>query len=326
MTAATTSAYQPTSVAALTSSTADLVGQIDAATARPTAPTTPDAGEKMVLMPAGLFGDLLGGFAGAIGGGIGGLFGNRSAGESVGHVVAPVLKMLPWSVVPAGVAPQSATPGQPTGPTEDLVFVPAGLFGSLLGGLADVICSNGGITGRRDISEQIGKAAAPFLKMLPFSVVPAAVTPQDATPGQAPTGPAQDMVFVPAGFLGDILGGLAGIVGKGVGGLVGDAGLGQQIGDAASPFLKMLPWSVIPAGVTPQSAVPGQPSVQGPDQDLVLVPAGIFGSILGGLGGSLAGGWVGDLLGDRDLGETIGKVVGGVAGGFVPFTVVPPSA
>ena len=334
MTAATTSTVAPTSVAGLTSMS-DLVSRVDATTPAATAATTTGAPrvarDDLVLVPASMVGDLLAGIGGSVGSKVGGWLGEK-AGQALGDLVSTTVKSIkitPWSVVPAGVSPQNAAPGQtPTeGPDEDLVFVPAGFFGNALASLSGVIGGGiGAIAGNRKLGTQIGRAAAPFARMLPWSVVPAAVAPQDATPGQVPTGPTQDMVFVPAGILGDLFSGAAGLIGKGIGAIAGDAAVGEQIGNAASPFLKMLPWSVVPAGVTPQSVVPGQTPVEGPDEDLILVPAGLIGGILGGLGGSLAGGYIGDLFGGKELGETIGKTLGGVAGGFLPFVVVPASA
>lgn len=313
----TMTAVAPASVAALTNSTTEeLLDQVAPSSSR----------NDLILMPAGFFGNVIGGFAKAIGGGIGALAGNEKLGQQIGGAASPFIKMLPWSVVPAGVGPQSVGPdGQVGGPAEDLIFVPAGMVGDLLSGFAGAIgYGAGGLLGNKELGEKVGEAAAPFLKMLPWSVIPAEVSPQGATPdGVAAAGPGQDMIFVPAGIFGSILSGFAGVIGQGVGALAGNPTLGRQVGETASPFLKMLPWSVVPAGITPQSVVPGDKPVEGPDEDLMLVPAGIFGSILGGLGGKLAGGAIGGFFGNKKLGEQIGAAVGGVGGGFFPFAVVP---
>lgn len=316
-----TTGFAPATVGALTAD--QLAGQLSGVS-----PQSAGASEDLVLLPAGFVGDILGGFAGAIGGGIGKLAGNEKIGKDIGDAASPFLKMLPWSVVPANVVPQGAGPGTPPqGPSEDLLFVPAGVVGNLLSGLSGVIGSGvGGIFGKKELGAQIGKTVAPIFKFLPWSVIPAEeiVSAQSAAPNGATTPAAtEDLMFVPAGIFGNIASGFAGLIGQGVGALAGNQKLGKQIGDAASPFLKMLPWSVVPAGVTPQSVVPGEVPVQGPDEDLMLVPAGIFGSLLGGFGGSLAGGAIGKWLGNEKLGKQIGSTVGGIGGGFLPFTMVP---
>ncbi len=54
------------------------------------------------------------------------------------------------------------------------------------------------------------------------------------------------MVVVPAGFLGNLLSSVAGKAGGIVGGWAGNRRAGEQIGGAAAPFLKMIPWSAGP--------------------------------------------------------------------------------
>ena len=130
------------------------------------------------------------------------------------------------------------------------------------------------------------------------------------------------LVLVPASFFGDLLGGLSGTIGEVTGGLLGNASLGRQVGDAASPFVKLLPFQVIPPTLAPQSA--GPEAAQGTDETLVVVPAGFLGGIIGGLGGNLLGGAIGGLFGSSDTGGSIGSTVGGVIGGLLPFQVVPP--
>jgi isocitrate/isopropylmalate dehydrogenase len=66
--------------------------------------TTTDAQEQMIVVPAGLFGNLLSGLAGTVGGVVGGLFGSAKTGKDVGDLASPLLKLLPFHTI----APQSA--------------------------------------------------------------------------------------------------------------------------------------------------------------------------------------------------------------------------
>ena len=132
----------------------------------------------------------------------------------------------------------------------------------------------------------------------------------------------QPMVLAPAGFIGDLLSGLTGALGEVTGGLLGNAQLGREIGDAAAPVAKLLPFQVVPPSLAPAAAGPGQDAANA--EALVVVPAGFIGGILGGLGGNLIGGAIGDWLGDKDTGGTVGSSIGGVLGGLLPFQVVPP--
>jgi hypothetical protein len=67
--------------------------------------------------------------------------------------------------------PQSADPPG-TGTQEQMMLVPAGLFGSLLSGLAGTI---GGVVGsafgQGQVGRAIGDAAAPLAKLIPFQAV-----------------------------------------------------------------------------------------------------------------------------------------------------------
>ncbi|MDQ3610079.1 MAG: hypothetical protein M4D85_00490 [Actinomycetota bacterium] len=133
------------------------------------------------------------------------------------------------------------------------------------------------------------------------------------------------LVVVPAGFIADIVGGLSGTIGEITGGYFGNARLGRQIGDAASPLIKLLPFQVIPSALETQSTGPDGGGAQGPDEAMIIVPAGFLGGLLGGIGGQLLGGTVGGWLGNKEAGSTVGSTLGGVLGGLLPFQVVPPS-
>lgn len=253
--------------------------------------------ENLVMVPAGLFGNLLSGIAETVGGAIGG-----STGRTIGKAASPLLGLIPWSVVPSAVEPQSAAPGAAAAPSEDVIVLPAGFFGDLLSAGADLL---GSVTG--GTVEKVTSTASPFLKLLPWSTVPAGFTPQSAAPGTAPT--TEDMIMVPAGFFGNLLSGAAGLIGKAVGGSTGEA-----VGQAAAPLIKLFPWSAIPAGVAPQSAGPGTESVPAASEDLVVVPAGFFKSLVGGIAQKLS-----------SRGGTVGTVgtVAGVVNSLLPWSTVP---
>jgi hypothetical protein len=140
--------------------------------------------------------------------------------------------------------------------------------------------------------------------------------------------PGEDqMALVPAGLVADLLGGLSGTIGEITGGFFGNRQLGKQIGDAASPLIKLLPFQMIPPAVAPMSGggPAGTAAPEGPDEALIVVPAGFVGGLLGGIGGKLLGGVVGGWLGNESTGQTAGGVIGGVLGGLLPFQVVPPA-
>lgn len=144
----------------------------------------------------------------------------------------------------------------------------------------------------------------------------------------APSGrPGRDepMMLVPAGFVADMISGLSGTIGEVTGGIFGNRKLGRDIGEAASPLIKLLPFQVVPPVLAPQSAGPEGAGAEPGSEALVVVPAGFLGGVLGGLGGQLLGGVVGDWLGDKKTGETAGSAIGGVLGGLLPFQVVPPT-
>jgi outer membrane lipoprotein SlyB len=119
---------------------------------------------------------------------------------------------------------------------EQLIAVPAGLFGGFLASLAGKAI--GGAIGG-DTGEAIGGTAGGILgSILPFSVIPS------GAPVSAPKAGGEDLVAVPAGFFGNLL--------KSIGGTVGDAlggDTGRAIGDVAGNVLgDILPFSVIPSG------------------------------------------------------------------------------
>lgn len=55
-----------------------------------------------------------------------------------------------------------------------------------------------------------------------------------------------DGQLAPQGLFGNILGGIAPTLGGAIGGLFGNQGLGQQLGQVASPFARLLPFGVDP--------------------------------------------------------------------------------
>lgn len=350
------------------------------------------AGPLMVV-PAGLFGDILGSLAGTIGEQVGGWFGDKALGKTVGSAAGPLIKHFsPFQVLPPQLVTASAGPGdQAGGPEESLVVVPAGFLTGLLGGVGGSLLGGvvGGLFGNKKLGSDIGSAAGGALGSIfgPFSVVPAENTQTGGSSKGAPQGE-QSMVLVPAGWLGDLFGGIAsatgqiiggdtgrtvaqigggigklvpwqalppelspastgpdggsstdelvvvpagwlgnlasvfsGTIGYGVGGLLGNAQLGKQVGDAAAPVFKMLPFSVAPQELQPQSSGPGGIAAE---DKLVVVPAGVFGGLLGSFGG-LLGSAVGGIWGQPDLGKTIGDTVGQF-GKFLPFQVLPDGA
>jgi|GEM_PF-4086658 len=272
----------------------------------------------LVVVPAGFIADIVGGLSGTVGELTGGFFGKPKLGKQIGEAASPLIKLLPFQVIPAEVAPQSAGPdGQgAAGPAEDLIVVPAGFLGGILGGIGGKLLGgqvdrwfggNGG-TGST-IGSTVGGAIG---AVLPFQVVPPAAAPAD---GEAPGEP---MVVVPAGFFGDLLGGVAGAFG----GLVGGK-QGRAIGDAAAPIISQLvPFQEVPPALTPASA--GPDGAVADEERLVVVPAGFFGSIVGGLASTI-GGEIGGLFGGSDTGAAIGGVAGKLLESVLPFHEVPPA-
>ena len=285
----------------------------------------PDGGgkgssEALIVVPSAFLGGLLGGIGGGLlGGTVGKWLGNEEAGKTAGSTLGGILGgLVPFSVVPPSVTPQSAGPDGGSAPQEPMVVVPAGFFGNLLGGLSetlgDVIA---GPTGK-----QVGKSISPFVKLLPFQTVPPAFAPQSAGPDGAPQ--SQELVVLPVGFFGNLLSGLAGTVGGVVGGLFGDAATGKAVGDAAAPVLDLLPFHAVPPTLLPQSTGPGGADAD-PSEQMMLVPAGLFGSLLSGLAGTV-GGAVGGIFGDAKTGKAVGDLASPLLG-LLPFqTIAPPTA
>ena len=247
-------------------------------------------GEDLIAVPAGLWGSLIS----LVSKGAGGLIGGQT-GQTISDIGQTVGGFLPFSTVPSGTGPQGQ-PGQPGG--EDLIAVPAGLWGSLISlvskGAGGLI---GGQTGQT-ISD-IGQTVGGFL---PFSTVPSGTGPQ-GQPGQ-PGG--EDLIAVPAGLWGSLIS----LVSKGAGGLIGGQ-TGQTISDIGQTVGGFLPFSTVPSGARPQGQ-PGQPG----GEDLIAVPAGLWGSLI-----SLVSKGAGGLIGGQ-TGQTISDI-GQTVGGFLPFSTVP---
>jgi hypothetical protein len=119
-------------------------------------------------------------------------------------------------------------------------------------------------------------------------------------------GRGEDLIAVPAGLWGSIIAGLGGAAGHIIGGKTGQtiSSISQGIG-AVSPF------STIPSGAGPQ----GQPG----GEDLIAVPAGLWGSIIAGLGGA-----AGHIIGGN-TGQTISSISQTV-GAVSPFSIIPSGA
>ncbi|MBO3085668.1 hypothetical protein [Cellulomonas fengjieae] len=281
--------------------------------------------EPLILMPAGIVGDIVGSLGSTIGGELGGWFGDRALGKTLGGAAGELIKGLsPWSVVPPSVAPASAGPGAvPSGSDESLVIVPAGFITGLLGGVGGKLLGGavGGLFGNKDLGEQIGGGAGGALGSFfgPFSVVP----PQNVAPqsnGPAATTPQEAMVVVPAGWLGHLFGGVARGVGQMVGGDTATT-VGNIAGDLAEKFV---PWSALPPNLVPASAGPAGPQQT---EDLVLVPAGWFGKIASTFGSTIGRG-VGGWLGNAKLGAQLGGAAGEALKAFsvLPDALQPASA
>jgi hypothetical protein len=270
------------------------------------------SGETLVVVPAGFIGGLLGGIGGnLLGGVVGDWFGNKDAGKTVGSTVGGVLGgLLPFQVVPPQIAPQSVGPGgQPT--DEPMVVVPAGFFGNLLKGVATTIAH---ISGDSTVQTIAGTAAG-LSDLLPFHDVPPNLVPQSAGPdGKA--GDAERMIVVPAGFFGNLLSGLADTVGGAIGGIFGDSQTGAAIGNAAKPFLGLIPFHAVPPELAPQSAGPDGGAKQ---DELMVVPAGLFSGLLSSYAGAI-GEAAGGYFGSAGLGKQIGNAAAPLIK-LLPFSV-----
>ncbi len=195
------------------------LGTIPPASARPASAGGPqgpaaEGDEALVVLPAGFFGSLLRTVSGAVGSHVGG-----SAGRAIDTIGGAVGDLLPFTVVPPGGRSE-----------EELIMVPADFFGSLLGTVSRAV---GGHVGG-DVGDAISTIGGVIGDILPFS----------ALPPQSSAG-AEDLVAIPAGLIGSLLGTVGRIVGKRVGGATG-----SQVGGAIGDFLGSLsPFSI----VAPQS-------------------------------------------------------------------------
>jgi len=361
-----------------------------AGTAQPVASSKSSSTKAVVVLPAGFFGDLISNFAGTIGEVAGGAFGASGTGRQVGEALSPIAKLLPFTVIPPSVAPQSAGPkSDQQGPDQAMVVVPAGFLGGLLGGIGGNVLGGvvGGWLGNSQTGGDIGSAAGGILggllpfqvlptalapqsvgpdgqpkqqqmivvpagffgdllsgvartiasstdnstvstiagigsqlsSLLPFQEVPPSLLPQSAGPGGTAGSSAQDkMIVVPAGFLGNMLSGLAETVGAAVGGALGNAQTGQAVGAAAKPLLELLPFHTVPPQLAPQSTGPNN----GSQQDLMVVPAGLFGGLLSSFAGAI-GGAIGSIAGDSQTGQAFGNAAAPFLN-LLPFSVVAP--
>ncbi len=271
--------------------------------------------EAMVVVPSGFLTGLLGGVGGdLIGGALGDLFGNKDLGSQIGSAAGGALGSIfgPFQIVPPELVPASSGPAGTATSQEAMVVVPAGWLGDLFGGIAGGVGQMiGGDTG--GVVSTIGAGIG---QILPWSALPPQVSPSSTGPTGAVT--TQELVVVPAGWLSSIASTFAGTIGSGIGGLLGNSQLGQQLGDAAAPLIKMIPFSVVPDNLQPAAAGPGGLA---PEDQLLFVPAGVFGGLLGSFGG-LLGSAVGGLFGESDAGKAVGDVVGQL-GSLLPFQVLP---
>ena len=306
----------------LSAAVAELDGTSSTTSGSGAAPQTPryhqaSAGPMMVV-PAGLFGDIVGSLAGTIGEQVGGWFGDKALGKSLGSAAGPLISHFsPFQILPPTVAAASSGPDVGSAAQkETLVVVPSGFLTGLLGGVGGDLIGGalGGLFGNKELGSQIGSAAGGALGSVfgPFQVLPPQLQPASAGPGgdQAP----QDaMIVVPAGWLGDLFGGISSGVGQLIGGDTGKtvATIGGGIG-------QLLPWSALPPELSPASAGAEGAS---PTEELVVVPAGWLSSIASTFAGTIGSG-IGGLLGNAQLGRQIGDTAAPLIQ-MIPFSVVP---
>jgi hypothetical protein len=279
----------------------------------------PAYSDKVVVLPAGFVGDLLSKFSGTIGEVAGGAFGDAALGRKIGDSAGPLVKLLPFSIVPPSVDPASAGPGgNGAGSGETMVVVPAGFIGGLLGGIGGNLLGGavGGLFGNKDLGANIGKTAGGLLGggLIPFQVVPPQISPQSVGPGGAPTD--EPMVVVPAGFFGNLIKGVASTVAT----IAGSDSTVGKVANTAAGLSDLLPFQDVPPDLVPQSAGPdGQPA---DTERLIVVPAGFFGNLLSGLADTV-GGAIGGIFGDAKTGAAIGSAAKPLLG-LIPFHTVPP--
>ena len=272
----------------------------------------------MMVVPAGIFGDIVGSLAGTIGEQVGGWFGEKALGKTLGSAAGPLISHFsPFQILPPTVVAASTGPGTgPTGREETLVVVPAGFLTGLLGGVGGDLIGGalGGLFGNKELGSQIGSAAGGALGSVfgPFQVVPPQLEPASTAPatGQA----AQEaMVVVPAGWLGDLFGGIS----SGVGQLIG-GDTGKTVATVGSGIGQLLPWSALPPELSPASAGPEGATTT---EQLVVVPAGWLSSIASTFAGTIGSG-IGGLLGNARLGKQIGETAAPLIE-MIPFSMVP---
>jgi hypothetical protein len=262
------------------------------------------SGEPMVVVPAGFIGGLLGGIGGnLLGGTIGDWLGDKNTGANIGKAAGGILGgLLPFQVVPPQIAPQSVGPGG-AATQEPMVVVPAGFFGNLIKGVASTVST---IAGGNSTVSTIANAAAGLSDLLPFQDVPPNLVPQSTGPdGQSAD--SERLIVVPAGFFGNLLSGLADTVGGAIGGAFGDAATGAAIGSAAKPLLGLIPFHTVPPELAPQSA--GPDGGGGQQQELMVVPAGLFSGLLSTFAGALNSGTSYAPPGLGDVAGTLAKLL-----------------
>lgn len=275
----------------------------------------PDEGPLM-LVPAGFVSNILSGLSKTVTEITGGYYGRIPLAERIATTVPTGFqtKVLPFQIIEPSLTPQSAGPngGSQQVSDETLVVVPAGFLGGILGGIGGNLL--GGVVGKWLGSESTGKVIGSTIGkigggFLPFSVVPpSAVSPED-NPGAA----GEPMVLVPAGFFGNLLSSVSGTVGGLIGGKTG-----KQIGESASPLLRLIPFQEVPQDLAPQSAGPDTP-----DEDrLIVLPAGFFGNLLSGLAGTI-GSTIGSTFGNAKAGQAVGEAARPIIN-MIPFHAAPP--
>ncbi|MDO5751717.1 hypothetical protein [Arthrobacter sp.] len=270
--------------------------------------------DPLMLVPAGLFGNIVGSLAGTIGKEVGGWFGQKALGHAVGSAAGPLIKHFsPFQILP----PQAAV--NDAGPEEALMVVPAGFLTGLLGGVGGKIIGTavGGLFGNKKLGGQIGSGTGGALGSIfgPFEVVAPQLAPQSSGPQNDQLDHIQDaMVLVPAGWLGHLFGGISGGVGQIIGGDTGKAvaHLGGAVG-------KLLPWQAVPPELAPASTGPDGGAS---NEELIVVPAGWLGNLASSFAGTI-GSYAGrKLLNNAGVGRQLGEAASPLLR-MIPYSVVP---
>lgn len=305
----------------VTQALSEMSGSVSPFSSPPASPSAAASSDALVLVPAGFIANIVGGLSGTIGELAGGVFGKAKLGKEIGIAASPLIKLLPFQVIPPQVAPQSTGPDgheASGGSSEAMIVVPAGFLGGILGGLGgkllggqvDKWLGGSGKTGTT-IGSSIGGALG---SILPFQVLPPELTPASAGPGEE--GAEEPMVVVPAGFFSSLLSGVT----KTFVGLAGNKTV-QEIAKTAAPLLKdLLPFQEVPPALAPASAGPA--GTVNEDDRLIVVPAGFFSSIVGGLASTI-GGEIGGWFGAKETGASIGGAAGKLLEGVLPFHELP---